>query len=251
MGSDPTDPSPQRVATQSDPSTEPAATPSAEGPDARTAQLAELGLMTASLLHELRDPVFALRARLQLLAASGEVPADAVSGLQASIDDIEALVAFYGGLGRSGLQTLPVDVGSEVQAAESVLQARARRQRTALRIEAQTGLLVVVRPVTVRQVLTNLTNNALDAVADRAGAEVRVWARRDGDDVLLGVDDDGPGWGGDPEGLAAPWVSTKGEQGSGLGLYLTKRLLTEASGRLELSETPDGGARAVARWPRA
>jgi len=228
----------------------------AEGPDQHAALLAELGLMTASLLHELRDPLFALRAQVQLLRLKGQ--GQELSGLQRPLDDIDALLDFYGGFSRRGTDPLPTDLGQELRAAADVIRTQARRRRTALEVvPGSESLIVRVRPVSVRQVLMNLVNNALDAVAEVRGPAVRVRAeRRDIDGQAHGViivEDNGPGWPAETlhrARLLEPWVTTKGSRGSGLGLYLTRSLLAEAGGELRLEDVDEGsGARASACWP--
>jgi len=214
--------------------------------------------MTASLLHEIRDPLFALRAQVQLLRLKGQT--QGLDGLQGPLDDIDTLLDFYGGFGRRAAEPLPVDLGHELRAASTVIQAQARRRRVALDIGLPQGSLIVrVRPVSVRQVLMNLVNNALDAVAEVDGPAVRVRAERittpgqEPDHAAILVEDNGPGWprqAQQRERLVEPWVTTKGERGSGLGLYLTRSLLAEAGGHLNLEDADgQGGARAVACWP--
>lgn len=91
--------------------------------------------------------------------------------------------------------------------------------------------------------LLNLLSNAADAVPPDGG-QIRVVARAtEGGGVELRVDDNGPGV--HPEHRArifAPFYSTKGSKGTGLGLAVTRKIVEEHGGSIELTESPEGGA---------
>jgi signal transduction histidine kinase len=91
------------------------------------------------------------------------------------------------------------------------------------------------------QVLTNLVQNALDAVAQQGRAgEVRVTVARDGEDhVAVMVSDNGPGIAPDfAPRLFEPYATTK-KHGTGLGLAVAQRIAVEHGGELSL-ESPQG-----------
>ena len=104
------------------------------------------------------------------------------------------------------------------------------------------------RPLTVEgdrveleQVLFNLMRNALDAVAESAGArEVAVEASLDEEMAVIDVSDTGPGIRPDVrDRLFTPFVTTR-ESGTGLGLALSHRLVERAGGDLTLVELREG-----------
>jgi two-component system nitrogen regulation sensor histidine kinase NtrY len=121
------------------------------------------------------------------------------------------------------------------------------------------------------QALTNLLQNAADAVAMRAATppeseeaahdtpahigriEVRVW--QEDDAVLVRVADDGVGLPSQDRGrLTEPYVTHK-PKGTGLGLAIVKKIMEEQGGTLLLDDRapsdawPGGGAVATLRWP--
>jgi two-component system nitrogen regulation sensor histidine kinase NtrY len=105
----------------------------------------------------------------------------------------------------------------------------------------------------IGQAITNLLQNAVDAVGMRAGAhQVRLHVFRDGADAVLSVTDDGIGL---PETdrarLAEPYVTHK-PKGTGLGLAIVRKIMEDHGGRLELDEAPGGrGARVSLHLPAA
>lgn len=115
----------------------------------------------------------------------------------------------------------------------------------------------------IEQALLNLVLNARDAVGERGGrVTVRVlqeiatghdparpWQHR-GAWALLAVDDDGPGIpASEHERIFDPGFTTKGEAGSGLGLFLVKLTATSHGGGVLIDRSPEGGARVALALP--
>src|SRR5262249_26991103 len=106
--------------------------------------------------------------------------------------------------------------------------------------------LFVVRDQLV-QVFLNLILNAIDATAKNGRIEIR--AVRDGDGLTATVRDDGAGI---PPGQAAklfqPYFTTK-KHGTGLGLFVTRRLVEEHGGEVSFSSTVGEGTEFCVRLP--
>jgi two-component system nitrogen regulation sensor histidine kinase NtrY len=96
----------------------------------------------------------------------------------------------------------------------------------------------------VSQALTNIIKNATEAVAAVPAAElgrgrIRVWAGREGDDIVIDVIDNGIGLPKENRRrLLEPYVTTR-EKGTGLGLAIVGRILEEHGGHIELSDAAD------------
>ncbi|MEQ1568250.1 MAG: HAMP domain-containing sensor histidine kinase [Myxococcota bacterium] len=219
----------------------------------RLAELAELGVMTASLLHELRQPLFAVKGRLQLARhARRPLDPDEVEALLQNVDHVEQLIEHYAGLTRPEDTWIEVDLRDEVARAIGMLAHRARQGRVEIASDLDEQVLLVRgRPVAVRQVVLNLVGNAVDAVSGRPEAKVVVRARIAGRVVRLEVLDNGPGIA--PEvvhRLFQPFVTTKGPgRGTGLGLYIARRLAEEVGGTVHAEPGPSGGARLTVHLP--
>jgi signal transduction histidine kinase len=99
----------------------------------------------------------------------------------------------------------------------------------------------------IERVFLNLIGNALEAMPTGGCVEIR--AERNGDSVLIRVDDTGPGI---PESvrkhLFQPFVS-EGKNGLGLGLALSRQTLLDHGGDLWAEETESSGARFRLRLP--
>lgn len=100
-------------------------------------------------------------------------------------------------------------------------------------------------PARLEQVFVNLLSNAIHAVRQVAPPRtIAIASGVDADGVWLTLSDNGPGI---PttlhRRLFRPFVTTKGRQGTGLGLYISRQILRDAGGEIEADEAPEGGAR--------
>jgi two-component system nitrogen regulation sensor histidine kinase NtrY len=101
----------------------------------------------------------------------------------------------------------------------------------------------------VVQVLTNLIQNALDAVRSVAEPRVTVSVERRDDRAVFRVRDNGPGVSDEvKQRLFEPYLTTKPE-GTGLGLAIVQRIVVEHGGDIELVTPPEGGAEFVVSLP--
>jgi two-component system C4-dicarboxylate transport sensor histidine kinase DctB len=218
----------------------------------RVASLAELGVMTASLLHELRQPLFVILAHTEL--AVGLADPELAVRLRVVLEQarhIEALLAKYSGVGRDG-EDAAFDLRAPVQSAVEMFEYRARQLGARLKLTHGGAPLVVrSREHALKQVAINLLQNALDAVEGRPEREVAVHVEAVGPDAVLSVVDSGCGV---PEELRQrvfdAFVSSKPpERGTGLGLYITRLIAQNAGGDVTLEAHGAQGTRVSVRVP--
>jgi signal transduction histidine kinase/CheY-like chemotaxis protein len=195
------------------------------------ASLAELRLADPGLSPELRDDLDQVRAQARRAAKL-------LSGLLRFVRPSEGErtdVDLNGALGHA-LDLLSYRLPVEGVEVERVLAAA----------------LPAVRcdPTRMEQVFVNLVSNALDALRAIEPPKrllVRTWAA--GDRVYAAVSDNGPGVPDHVrERLFVPFVSGK-DEGSGLGLYMSRQIVREADGELVYQPGGDGGALFVIRLP--
>jgi two-component system, NtrC family, C4-dicarboxylate transport sensor histidine kinase DctB len=230
------------------------------------AELAELGVLTASLLHELRQPLFAVKGLLQLARHRARMPNGAPEGptlnrssdldveqLLHHVGHLEELVEHYAGLSRAEDSWVELDLRDAVTQVIAMLDHRIRQEGVRVSVElGDRRLPVHGRAVAVRQVVMNLLGNALDAVGGARVREVRLRIVAGRNEARIEVVDTGPGLStGVRDRLFEPFVTTKpAGRGTGLGLYIARKLADEIGGTI-VAETPsDGvGTRMVVRLP--
>jgi two-component system, NtrC family, C4-dicarboxylate transport sensor histidine kinase DctB len=207
----------------------------------------------AAMLHEIRQPLFAVKGRLQLaLDQRGALDGPALREVIEHLGHLDDLLQRYAHGDPDGPASV-IDLREEVRWALGLLAAQALEvgARVQLTLPPEPAL-IRARPVAVRQVVLNLARNALDAAAGGAAPQVWLEVRPEPDVVSLVVEDSGPGI--TPEigrRLFEPFVTSKGpDHGTGLGLFIARRLTEELGGTLR-AESGDRGACFVMRVPRA
>lgn len=101
----------------------------------------------------------------------------------------------------------------------------------------------------VVQIVTNLVQNAQQAIGDRPGGRVQVRLSREQEKVVLTVSDNGPGIAPEMRGrLFEPYATTKAE-GTGLGLAIVERIVVEHGGEITAGDAPGGGALFTVKLP--
>lgn len=210
----------------------------------QAASMAELGVLTASLLHELRQPLFAIKAHAQLARGEAVAKPERLDRILDQVNHIESLVRYYGNFGATGEPEVVYDLNDPVRAAVDMIAHRSKKSGVALDIELWAdGLLVRGREVAARQIVINLVQNAFDAVEVQRGRVV-VRTRDMGRSVRLEVEEDG---GGVPmairDRMFDPFITTKpAGRGTGLGLYISRKLAEEARGAIRYVGPELGGA---------
>ena len=213
-----------------------------------------LGSMSATLAHEIRNPLGAMKGLTQL--AQEELPEahrtqELMKTVISEAERLEKLVSSLLDFARPRAPQLrEFDFRQAVSEVHEMLRSRAAEQNVALSLDAGTQPLVMSSdPDGIRQVLFNVLLNALDATPPGGAVTFRARADSRGGRLHIEVDDTGPGLPAvDPEELFQPFVTTK-TQGTGLGLAVTRRIVENLGGKVALSNLPGGGARCVMELP--
>jgi two-component system, NtrC family, nitrogen regulation sensor histidine kinase NtrY len=105
------------------------------------------------------------------------------------------------------------------------------------------ALEIAADPDLLDQALINLVRNAVEALRDTPGGRIALSARRDSDGhVVICVADNGPGIPPDQrDKIFVPFFTTK-RHGSGIGLTIVRQIATAHGARIDVSQTPGGGA---------
>jgi signal transduction histidine kinase len=225
-----------------------------DGEVQRLDRLAAVGGLLAEIVHEIRNPLVSIKTFLHLL---GEEDAGSASEFrEVAIDElrrIERLLEVVMQHARPAAPQSSEAIGEIEPALRSVaqlaaLRAAARGLTVELKLDGDVPPACIT-PDALRQVLLNLTLNAIEA-SDWSGV-VRLSAGVSEGGVAIAVEDEGPGV---PEPLRArlfePFFSTKSRPG-GLGLAITRRLVEEAGGAIEIEDLAPRGTRFRVTLPLA
>jgi signal transduction histidine kinase len=216
-------------------------------------KLEEWNKMSAVVSHEINNPLAAIGNLLFLMQLNPELP-EGVNGIvQQATDElkrIEALTRSTLGFFRSANEPEPVDLVSSAEAVRFLLGPTLRQRGVEMVIQSSGDCTVNAYAVETRQVLLNLVRNAVEATTRKA-AKVTVALEGRPDDVRIDVIDEGAGIAPAVElALFQFGVTTKGERGNGMGLWLVKQLVTKHGGSIDVESTSGQGTRFTLIWPR-
>jgi signal transduction histidine kinase len=220
------------------------------------------GELTATIAHELNQPLGAILSNAESAALLLDDPAADKHELKEIIDDIsrdDRRAADIIGRARSLLKKAPVefkaaDLNDVTRETINFVSAIA----SARKIDLMTSLAPFPLPISgdaihLQQVIMNLFLNAADAIAgtNTAPARIVVKTERDGAFAVFSMSDNGPGIPPDRiESVFEPFFSTK-STGMGLGLSIARSIIEAHSGQILAANRPDGGAVFQIRLPVA
>jgi signal transduction histidine kinase len=204
-------------------------------------KFAAAGRLAATIAHEVNNPMEAIKNAIYLLADAVEPDAQPVYDiLKSETERVARIVRQMLGLYRNNEQVKPINVNTLVE--DTLLLLNRQLQRS--NVEVVTNLRelpdAVVAADQLRQVLSNLVINAKDSMAEGGKLKVRTRHVRTSRDFPLGsirilVADTGSGI---PRELLAtifePFVTTKGEKGTGLGLWIVRGIIGNHGGKISV-----------------
>ena len=220
-------------------------------------KLTAMGTMSASISHELNQPLAAIRSYAENTAVlldhgRGEDARDNLAQISQLTERMASIIANLRAFARRDRHA-PESVALQ-PAIDDALALLAKRRRAMdvelIRDLPDATLWVQAGETRLRQVLSNLLANALDALSERPQPR-RIWisTERQDDKLSLHIRDNGPGF-SEAALLRArePFFTTKTRtQGLGLGLAICDSLMRALDGELLLSNHPSGGAQSTLR----
>lgn len=236
-----------------------------------TAHMVSLGLLTATVAHELRGPAGALilqqeelKRLVEQLDMLDEGADTAMGGAVAELTELSADIGTAVARVRDTVEQLSmvsrrelapehVELGEVVEESLSVAKPHLERRGIALHTSFDPGCFTIARRDNMAQVVLNLTLNAMDACQHAPHPSVVVRVLEAGEHVALVVEDNGPGV---PHAaiphIFKPFYTTKERgSGTGLGLKICSDVVSAHGGHIEVHERTGGGASFRVLLPRA
>jgi nitrogen fixation/metabolism regulation signal transduction histidine kinase len=218
------------------------------------------GEVARRLAHEIRNPLTPIQLsaeRMRRKLMRGLPPGEAElleRGTHTIVQQVEAMkqmVAAFSEYAKAPeLHLSELDLAALIRQVSDLYHAQDPRVAFGLSLDPKASMLEA-DPGRIRQLLNNLLTNSLEALDGRENPVIMIETKRAGDQIVLTVVDNGPGF---QEGLAEqafdPYVTTK-PKGTGLGLAIVRRIVEEHGGQVEVDNAPQGGARIRITLPAA
>ena len=223
-------------------------------------RLGAVGQTVAGLAHSIKNLLMGLEGGMYMVD-TGLRRGDAeriINGwdvLQRNFEKTTTLVRDFLSFAKGRLPKLEtVDPNAIARDIVDLYREAARLQGVELVLEADPGIRPApLDPSGIETSLTNLVSNGIDAVMMREepGGRVTLRTREEGDDLIFEVADDGCGMDWEVKGkIFTTFFTTKGGQGTGLGLLTTRKIVQEHGGRIDVESAPGQGTTFRIRLPR-
>ncbi len=223
-------------------------------------RFAAAGELLGGVAHEVNNPLMAIASHAELRLADANLPAEQRNEMQSILRQAQRAAKLLRGLLRfvraGEKRATAVNMNDVVRSAIDLVSYRFLIDEISIGGKLDPELPTVVGDANrLEQVIVNLLSNALDAlrgVKPPRRLIVDSFLDDTGGRVCVSVTDNGPGVSPEiAERLFRPFASTKGARGTGLGLYISRQLVREAEGELDLVKHEGPGTRFLVWLPSA
>lgn len=212
------------------------------------------GGLTASLAHELNQPLAAIRLNGQILRRTLLEQGDPTSAdVQAMVNDIldendraaKIITSLRAIFSNSPADWTEADSATLVAKALALVKQELEIHHIQVRCELAEDLRIVVTEEEILQVLLNLLVNSIDALKAQPDGQdklIVIETGREGDRARISVADSGPGISQEMQAVLFEILSSSKDTGMGVGLWLSRYIVERHAGKLTYAPSTQGGA---------
>jgi len=200
-----------------------------------------VGEMAASIGHEIRNPMTAVRGYLQLLRENEKYHEEAeyFNLMIEELDRANSIITEFLSLAKNkAVDMSRENLNSIICRSLPLLQPTAISRDQYIKLECNELPDLFIDKKALRQLIINLVNNGLESMPPNGSVIIRTFVEND--NVVLAVQDEGPGIDSNLlNKLGTPFFTTK-DQGTGLGLAVCYRIATQHNATIELDTSSSG-----------
>ena len=222
---------------------------------------AATGALSASIAHELNQPLGASNLNIQFLkmklengVLNPELGKEILDSLEHDNKRAATIVKSLRSIfteGESNAQE--VQLGDLIAKVLDIVKPELKNKNIQIQLRVDDDLVIRVNSSEIEQVILNLLNNAAQALANSGTLQRRIAieAIKTGNSVQLSISDNGTGVSLEYKPQLFELLSTTKQTGMGLGLWLCKHIVTRYSGSIHYEDAVGGGAKFVMELPLA
>jgi C4-dicarboxylate-specific signal transduction histidine kinase len=220
---------------------------------------AATGALSASIAHELNQPLGASNLNIQFLkmklekgVLNPELGKEILDSLEEDNKRAATIVKSLRSIFTEGDSNAEeVQLGDLISKVLDISKPEFKSKNIQIQLKVDEDLVVCVNPAEIEQVILNLVNNAIQSLANSGGLSRRVSieATKAGQFIQLRIADNGPGITGEFKPHLFELLSTTKQSGMGLGLWLCKHIVTRYGGTIRYEDVLGGGAKFVIDLP--
>ena len=222
---------------------------------------AATGALSASIAHELNQPLGASNLNIQFLkmklekgVLNPELGKEVLDSLEADNQRAASIVKSLRSIfieGNSNAEK--VRIGDLIAKVLEVVAPELKSKNIQIQLRVDDRLAIKVNPAEIEQVILNLLNNAIQALANSGTLlrRIAIEVAQSGQMVRLSISDNGGGVSTEFRPQLFELLSTTKQSGMGLGLWLCKHIVTRYGGSIHYEDTPGSGATFIFELPLA
>jgi signal transduction histidine kinase len=222
---------------------------------------AATGALSASIAHELNQPLGASNLNIQFLkmklekgVINPELGKEILDSLEADNQRAASIVKSLRSIfidGESNAEK--VRIGDLIAKVLDIVTPELKSKNIQIQLRVDDRLAIYVNPAEIEQVILNLLNNAIQALANSGTLlrRIAIEVTQSGQMVRLSISDNGSGVSTEFKPQLFELLSTTKQTGMGLGLWLCKHIVTRYGGAIHYEDTLGGGATFVFELPSA
>jgi signal transduction histidine kinase/putative methionine-R-sulfoxide reductase with GAF domain len=210
----------------------------------RGQRLGTIGRLLSQVIHDFKTPMTVISGHVQMMTSADDADVRAEHARDV-LKQLELLTAMQREVldfarGERRIFVRRVYLNRFFDDIKRQIEQYAEGRPIRIEFDIDTKVTARFDETRVARAVQNLARNAVEAMGDKAGV-LRIYARMDADDLLIGVSDTGPGIPEEIQGRMFQSFVTAGKQGgTGLGLAIVKKIVQEHKGNVDVRSTPQG-----------
>src|SRR5690625_1991707 len=204
-------------------------------------QLSVTGQLAAGIVHEIRNPLTSLKGFLQLLAAGVDAKDAYFKIMIDEINKIETITSELLFMAKPMTAHKQAEsISCMIKEVVALLQSEARINSINIIMEELSDHNILCNRTQIKQALINIIKNAIEAV--EANSKIMISTTTSDGFILIDIIDEGPGISEDAiHKISEPFYTTK-QEGTGLGLMITQKIIDEHDGIMQVFKNPTKGS---------